>query len=95
MIAPVPSPATDVLAGDFLRFTQSTVVGRAAMTTVQKTKKAAGSAAASASDHQIVYFGYLNSGAALSASLVVFILATHLSLAVSWVMATEFGDTAT
>jgi hypothetical protein len=60
-----------------------------------ETEKAAACPAASTSDYQVAYFGYLNSGAALSASLVVFILATHLSLAVSWVMATEFGDTAT
>ena len=41
------------------------------------------------------YFGYLNSGAAFSASLVVFIIATHLSFLVSRLMLTEDGDTAT
>lgn len=41
------------------------------------------------------YFGYLNSGAAFSASLVVFIDASHLSFLASWRMLTEDGDTAT
>jgi hypothetical protein len=41
------------------------------------------------------YFGYLNSGAAFSASLVVFIVATHLSFLVSRFTLTEDGDTAT
>ena len=41
------------------------------------------------------YFGYLNSGAAFSASLVVFIVATHLSFLVSRLTLTEDGDTAT
>ena len=41
------------------------------------------------------YFGYLNSGAAFSASLVVFIVATHLSFLVSRLTLTEAGDTAT
>lgn len=41
------------------------------------------------------YFGYLNSGAPLSASFVVFILATHLSFFTSWLIATEAGETAT
>src|SRR5258705_6576740 len=35
------------------------------------------------------YFGYLNSGAAFSASLVVFIVATHLSFLVSCLTLTE------
>ena len=43
----------------------------------------------------VTYFGYLNSGAAFSASLVVFIVATHLSFLVSRLMLTEDGDTAT
>src|ERR1700704_6241240 len=41
------------------------------------------------------YFGYLNSGAAFSASFVVFIDASHLSFLASWRMLTEAGDTAT
>jgi hypothetical protein len=41
------------------------------------------------------YFGYLNSGAAFSASFVVFIFATHLSFFTSWVIATDAGETAT
>ena len=41
------------------------------------------------------YFGYLNSGAAFSASLVVFIDAIHLSFLASWRILTEAGDTAT
>ncbi len=41
------------------------------------------------------YFGYLNSGAAFSASLVVFIDASHLSFLLSWRMLTDDGDTAT
>jgi hypothetical protein len=41
------------------------------------------------------YFGYLNSGAAFSASLVVFIDASHLSFFWSWLILTDDGDTAT
>ena len=41
------------------------------------------------------YFGYSNSGAAFSASLVVFIVATHLSFLASRFTLTEDGDTAT
>ena len=41
------------------------------------------------------YFGYLNSGAAFSASLVVFIDASHLSFLASQRTLTDDGDTAT
>lgn len=41
------------------------------------------------------YFGYLNSGAAFSASLVVFIDASHLLFLLSKRTLTDDGDTAT
>jgi hypothetical protein len=41
------------------------------------------------------YFGYLNSGAAFKASLVVFIVASHLLFLVSYLTLTDDGDTAT
>ncbi|MDB5616243.1 MAG: hypothetical protein JWQ24_481 [Tardiphaga sp.] len=41
------------------------------------------------------YFGYLNSGAAFNASLVVFMVASHLLFLVSYLTLTDDGETAT
>ena len=70
---------------------------RFALSTLQERKTAAGIAADGRSRGKSisVYFGYLNSGAAFSASLVVFIVATHLSFLVSRFTLTDDGDTAT
>ena len=64
--------------------------------TIPLTKKAAGIAADGLrSLKREAYFGYLNSGAAFSASLVVFMVATHLLFFSSYLTLTEAGDTAT
>jgi hypothetical protein len=53
------------------------------------------SAAVGYSTNPPLYFGYLNSGAAFSASLVVFIEASHLLFLLSKRTLTDDGDTAT